>query len=455
MLRSTLFYGAVVALGIGIGFKVYLLRPSPLPPMDFDRWWGDGPQPEDEDASIRPFVIVFNESMVEDLKSRLRNRRPFTPPLYGAQSQYGMNTKYLDELLTYWSDKYNFTERAERLNKFSHYKTTIQGLDIHYIHVKPEGKGKKVLPLLMLHGWPSSSKEFDKVIPMLTTPKDGYEFIFEVIAADLPGFGFSQGTRKPGLSPLQVGTIMSNLMRRLGHNMYYIQAGDWGSQVATHMTTFIPHEILGFHTNMPVSSRPISNVKYIIGSLFPNLIMDEKYINRIYPIRKLFDYVLRESGYFHLQATKPDTIGVALSDSPAGLAAYTLEKIGVCSNRHQLNTPHGGIENIDRDDLLDTVTIVWANECIVTSMRIYAEAFAHADVFMMHNIPTVVPTAAINFKHEVVYQPDWILRDKFLNLVRSTTHDFGGHFAAMQTPKALADDVFESVKEIISFRLNY
>lgn len=131
--------------------------------------------------------------MIQDLKQRLRSRRKFTKPLEGIQSEYGMNTDYLEKILTYWLDKFDFNKRAELLNRFPHYKTKIQGLDIHYIRVKPKvNKGIEVLPLLMLHGWPSSSKEFDKVIPMLTTPKDGYEFVFEVVAADLPGFGFSE-----------------------------------------------------------------------------------------------------------------------------------------------------------------------------------------------------------------------------------------------------------------------
>lgn len=130
--------------------------------------------------------------MIQDLKQRIRNRRPLTRPLEGIQSEYGMNTLYLEKVLDYWVDKYDFKGRAALLNRYPHYKTRIQGLDIHFIRVKPEAKGKKVLPLLMMHGWPSSSKEFDKVIPMLTTPKDGYDFVFEVIAADLPGFGFSE-----------------------------------------------------------------------------------------------------------------------------------------------------------------------------------------------------------------------------------------------------------------------
>ncbi|XP_052740946.1 juvenile hormone epoxide hydrolase isoform X2 [Bicyclus anynana] len=393
--------------------------------------------------------------MIDDLKSRLKNRRPFTRPLEGKQSEYGINTIYLEEkILKYWTDQYNFTDRAEHLNMYPHFKTKIQGLDIHYIRMKPEANNsnKRVLPLLLVHGWPSSSKEFYKVIPMLTTPRSGYDFVFEVIAVDLPGFGFSEGTNKPGLSALQMGIILRNLMKRLGFSKYYIQAGDWGSQAATHLSTVFQDEVLGFHSNIPVSLRPISVIKYIIGSLFPSLIVEDKYRNRMYPITDYVTFLLKETGYFHLQTTKPDTIGAALADTPAGLAAYILEKIGVGSNWDQLHTPHGGLDEINIDDLLDTVTIMWANERITTSMRIYAESVIDwLDDFIVDNIPTFVPMAAINFRYEIIYQPDWILRDKFPNLVHSTIHDFGGHFAAIQTPKELVDDIFESVVAFIKF----
>ncbi|CAH2047077.1 unnamed protein product, partial [Iphiclides podalirius] len=360
-----------------------------------------------------------------------------------------MNTLYLEKIINHWAEKYDFEARADRLNRLPHYKTRIQGLDIHFVWAKPEVKGVKPLPLLMLHGWPSSSKEFEKVIPMLTNKRGGYDFVFEVIAPDLPGFGFSEGSNKPGLNPVQIGIIMKNLMRRLGFDKFYVQAGDWGSQTATHMATIFPEDILGFHTNMPLSSMPISFLKIVLGSMVPTLAVDARHVHRIYPLTKLFSYIMRESGYFHIQATKPDTIGVGLTDSPTGLAAYVLEKMGVCSNKEQTDTIHGGLENLELDDVLDTLTIMWANGCVVTSMRIYAEALAGREASVVHNIPTKVPTAAINFLHEVLYQPDWILRDKFHNLVRSTTVEFGGHFAALQTPRELVDDLYASVAQFV------
>ncbi|CAH0399774.1 unnamed protein product [Chilo suppressalis] len=443
---------AVVAIGTGLVITYLLHKVPEKPHFDLEKWWGIGSKPREEDVAIRNFHINFNDTIIQDLKQRIKNRRPLTKPLEGIQSEYGTNTVYLETILEYWTDKYDFKGRATLLNRFPHYKTRIQGLDIHFIKMQPQTKDLKVLPLLMLHGWPSSSKEFDKVITMLTTPKEGYDFVFEVVAADLPGFGFSEGTNKPGLNPVQIGIIMRNLMRRLGYEKFYIQAGDWGSQCATHMATIFPNEVLGFHTNMPLSSRTISTVKLLVGSLFPTLAVDPKYADRIYPLKKFFSYIMRESGYFHIQATKPDTIGVALTDSPSGLASYVIEKMAISSNRDQLNTPHGGIENLNLDDVLDTITIIWVNNCIVTSSRIYAEGTTKdPEVWTVHNIPSLVPTAAINFKHEVLYQPDWILRDKFQNLVRSTALDIGGHFAGLQTPQMLADDVFESGVAFLKF----
>ncbi|KAM3964889.1 juvenile hormone epoxide hydrolase-like protein 1 [Aphomia sociella] len=443
---------AVAAIGSGMTIS-YLLNGNggEKPELDFDKWWGIGDKPVEQETAIKMFNVDFNDTMINDLKQRLRNRRPLTRPLEGMQSEYGINTIYLDTIITYWLERYDFKKRAELLNRFPHYKTRIQGLDIHFIRVTPDIKDVKVLPLLMLHGWPSSSKEFDKVIPMLTSRRENYDFVFEVIAADLPGFGFSEGTTKPGLNPVQIGIVMKNLMKRLGFDKFYIQAGDWGSQCATHMATLFPEDILGFHTNMPLSSRKLSAVKMVTGAMFPSVIVDSKYINRIYPLTKLMSYLIKESGYFHIQATKPDTIGVALADSPVGLAAYIVEKMGVVSNRDQVNTPHGGIESLQLDDVLDTITIIWANNCIITSNRLYAEAFKSPEVRYLQSIPTPVPTAAINFRYEVMYQPDWILKDKFPNLVSSTTVDIGGHFAALHTPVLFVDDIFKATTAIIAF----
>ncbi|XP_063622121.1 juvenile hormone epoxide hydrolase-like isoform X2 [Cydia splendana] len=258
------------------------------------------------------------------------------------------------------------------------------------------------------------------------------------------------GTSKPGLNPVQIGIMMRNLMKRLGFNKFYVHAGDWGSQAATHMVTIFPDEVTGFHTNMPLSASLKSGIKILLGSLAPSLTGD--HYHRLYPLSQLL-YLVRESGYFHLMATKPDTLGVSLTDSPTGLAAYLTEKMAVGTNRYQLDTLHGGLESLELDDVLDTVTIQWVNNCAVTSMRVYAEDYfaSSPEVHELHKIPTKVPTAAIKLKYEIMWQPDWVLRDKFPNLVRSTTLDFGGHYAALEVPKELAADVFAAGAEFQKF----
>ena len=167
--------------------------------------------------------------MIKKLKFRLDDADPFIEPLEGTAFEYGFNTKRLQEVVEYWKTSYipKWTERLTFLNQFPHFKTQIQGLDIHFIHVKPKtNKDTKVFPLLLLHGWPGSIREFYDIIPLLTTPsKDN--IAFEVVVPSLPGFGFSEGASKKGLGADKIAVIMKNLMDRVGVDKFYIQAGDW------------------------------------------------------------------------------------------------------------------------------------------------------------------------------------------------------------------------------------
>ncbi|KAI4471849.1 epoxide hydrolase 1-related [Holotrichia oblita] len=170
-----------------IGLKINSLLEVPPMPVLEATWWGPG-QAKEVDTSIRPFKIDIPEKVITDLTQRLKNARPFTPPLEGIQQQYGMNTKLLSEIVEFWKTKYDWKERQTFLNQYPQFKTNIQGLDIHFLHVKPTNtKGLKVVPLLLLHGWPGSIREFYELIPLLTTPQPGKDFIFEVIAPSLPG----------------------------------------------------------------------------------------------------------------------------------------------------------------------------------------------------------------------------------------------------------------------------
>nr|ARE68677.1 juvenile hormone epoxide hydrolase [Epicauta chinensis] len=435
-----------------IGYAIHqLLQVPPLPQLE-DVWWG----PRDatkEDTSIKPFKINVSDEVLKDLKLRLQQARPFVPPLEGVQHQYGLNTNLLKKFVDYWLTKYDWREREKFLNQFPQYKVSVQGLQLHYLHVKPKNPGNlKVYPLLILHGWPGSVREFYEIIPLLTTPQKGRDFVFEVIAPSLPGYGFSEAAVKPGLSALHVAVLFKNFMKRLGFDKYYLQGGDWGGVIVQHMSVLYPERVLGVHSNMCFVNTRLSNLKTFIGSFIPQLVVDKEHAHLMYPLSEKFANILLESGYLHLQATKPDTVGVGLNDSPVGLAAYILEKFITWTNPDWKNYIDGKLtERFDYTKLLDNIMIYWVTNSITTSVRLYSETFnkAHFSLGVDQN-PINVPSACARFKHELVYQSTCILSEKFKNLVHVSDLD-GGHFAAFEVPNVLANDIYDSVAKMIEF----
>ncbi|KAF5292135.1 hypothetical protein FQA39_LY14090 [Lamprigera yunnana] len=422
-----------------------IFETPPVPNFE-QEYWGPG-APSKDDASIRPFKINVPEQVLTVLKSKLNQPISLTPPLEGIQQQYGMNTNLLKKIVEFWKTKYNWREREQYLNKYQQFQTRIQGLNIHFLHVKPtQSKGKKVLPLLLLHGWPGSIREFYEIIPLLTTPQNDQDFVFEVIAPSLPGYGFSEGSSKPGLGSAQIAHIFKVLMQRLNFDKYYVQGGDWGAFIGSFMSAFYPNHILGFHSNMCGSQMPLSTIKLLLGSLYPPLVVDEKHQDKMYPLGKIFSKLLLESGYMHLQATKPDTIGVALGDSPIGLAAYILEKFTSWTNPKWQNTEDGGLElKYTYTNLLDNIMIYWVTGSITTSMRLYSESFINNKY---QQIPIMVPTACARFPYELLYQSDSIIKDTYKSIVQITDMPTGGHFAAFEEPKLLANDIWSGIQKM-------
>ena len=187
--------------------------------------------------------------ILADLHERIQRNHRFTPPLENTAFEYGFNTGLMKKVVEHWANGYDWRAQESYMNTFPHFKTKMAGLDIHFIHVKPSDTSKPVLPLLLLHGWPGSFVEFLKIIPLLTQEREGYDFTFEVIVPSLPGYGFSEGARKPGLGPPEMGHIFNNLMKRLGFNRYYVQGGDWGSIIATSMATLYPERYIEYCLN--------------------------------------------------------------------------------------------------------------------------------------------------------------------------------------------------------------
>ncbi|EFA00569.1 Juvenile hormone epoxide hydrolase 1-like Protein [Tribolium castaneum] len=440
------FIVLLIALAIGnVIYKINTKESVKVPP---ETWWGPG-DPSKEDTRIVPFKIQVPNQILEDLRQRLKNARKFAPPLEGVHQHYGINTNLLKEIVNYWLTKYDWRERENFLNQYPQFKTNIQGLDVHFIHVKPKNvpSGVKTQPLLLVHGWPGSVREFYEIIPLLTTVQKDKKFVFEVIIPSLPGYGFSQAAVRPGLGAHQTAVIFKNLMKRLGFDRYYVQGGDWGSAVTSAMALYYPDRVKGIHLNMCVSNSYLAKLKLLAGSVWPSLVVEEKQKHKIYPLSNYFSNALLEFGYMHLQATKPDTIGVALNDSPVGLAAYIIEKFTTWTNPEWKNRADGGLlERFTYDKILDNIMIYWVTNSITTSMRIYAESInKESNVFDDRAVITV-PSACALFDHEIIYQPVSIFKDRFAKLVQVNEYD-GGHFAAFEVPESLAKDIWLAVSK--------
>lgn len=354
----------VFAVLIGVVVQKYLqiATPPELPKFDTKKYWGPGKAVPD-DTKITKFTINFPEPMIDIISTKLADTNGLVEPLEDVQFQYGFNSKKLKQVIDYWRNTYLpkwATERVQHLNKFPHYKTKVQGLNIHYIHVVPKvtKQSTKVYPLLLLHGWPGSIVEFYDIIPILTSESLDRDFVFEVIAPSLPGYGFSDAAAKPGLNFAEIAIIVNNLMVRLNKPKYFVQGGDWGAAIGMSLTTIHPENLLGYHSNFCGVVTPLSLLRTTIAELFPKQFVDEKYHSWYFPSNEGFKRLIAETGYMHLQATKPDTIGIALAQNPIGLAAYILEKFSTWTNYNYRDLPDGGLEKyFSLDNLLDNVMV--------------------------------------------------------------------------------------------------
>ncbi|XP_046739169.1 juvenile hormone epoxide hydrolase 1-like [Diprion similis] len=449
---------ALVSVLLVFGIAKYLgnkVEPE-VPTLPRDQYWGPG-KPTKIDESIRPFKIDIPKNVIDDLKNRLERTRSLRKPLEGVGWTYGINSDYFQTIIEHWRTKYDWTKRQALLNKYPQFKTNIQGLDIHFYHVKPtvpKDASVRVLPLLMVHGWPGSVVEFQKVIPQLTTPRPDRDFVFELIVPSLPGYGFSDGAVRPGMGSAHVAVIMMNLMDRLGFEKFYTQGGDWGSSVVTQMGIFYPNRVFGTHLNFCIVRIGSSMLWTIIGAFIPSLVVSDEHWSKMYPLSHHYSRLLEETGYMHLQSSKPDTVGVALTDSPAGLAAYILEKFSTWTNAEYRFSQDGKLlEKFTLDELLDNVMVYWVTSSITTSMRLYAESFnlEHRKLGT-DGLPLHSPSACALFPHELTYSPESLLRPKYPNLIQANHLPRGGHFAAFEEPQLLADDVWSFVDKVEASR---
>ncbi|XP_070533907.1 epoxide hydrolase 1-like isoform X2 [Ptychodera flava] len=441
----------VVVLSVFLG--LYLTSSEPATPPEYgDGWWGRGERPEEEeDTSIRQVWISIPDSFIEDLNARLDRRRLFQN-LEDSKFNYGFNPLYMQSVVHYWRNNFNWKQQEQVLNTYDHYKTKIEGLDVHFVHVKPKVEDpSKVRPLLMVHGWPGSFYEFYKILPMLTDPLNhggSEDDVFEVILPSIPGYGFSEAPYKQGFDAIAAARVFDKLMVRLGFEKYYYQGGDWGSLIGYYLSLIQPSHVLGYHSNMPAGQPPYYFVKLAIGSIFPSLVIDDDEYDRVFPLGEKFTQLMAASGYMHLQATKPDTAGYGLTDSPVGLAAYILEKFSGWTNPAYNDLEDGGLEkHFSIDDLLTNVMIYWVNGNIAPSMRFYKESIPKMLSEPANHVVNV-PTGIAALKYELGYMPENWARQIYPDLVSYTRMPRGGHFAAMEEPLLLAEDLRQFVRKV-------
>ncbi|CAH2256365.1 epoxide hydrolase 1-like [Pelobates cultripes] len=456
--------GSVVvpaAIGIGGALACWILRGRKKKSIDLgDGWWGQGLRPhlQLEDTSVRPFHIEISDADIKDLYDRL-DRTRFFSPLEDSKFHYGFNSTHLRKVVSYWRNQFDWQKQVKILNRYPHYKTTIEGLEVHFIHVKPPhlGPGQKARPLLMVHGWPGSFYEFYHILPLLTEPAKhclNPDLVFEVICPSIPGYGFSEASHKKGFSAFDAARIFYKLMIRLGFREFYLQGGDWGSRITTLLSQMKPESVMGLHLNFAMLPKAGFGMllSLALGRYFPWLVgLTKEDVRRIYPYFEKNVYaLLLESGYMHIQATKPDTVGSALNDSPVGLAAYILEKFSTWTDNEFRDLEDGGLERkYCLDDLLTNVMIYWTTGSITSSMRFYKENFPrNYDQTPDVKLSVYVPTGIAAFPCELVHAPRVWAKHKFGNIATYTYMPRGGHFAALEEPELLARDIQNFVSTV-------
>ncbi|CAD5209364.1 unnamed protein product [Bursaphelenchus okinawaensis] len=441
---------AIVAAVFGVSLFFVLNRPATKLNFPKNGYYGTG-EPKNDDTSINPFKIQVSDKDINDLKERLKNARVGHEGLEDVQDfNYGFKKTTLMQWRDYWMNKYDWRKAEAQLNAFPQFTTQIEGLKIHFIHAKAASGYKKVVPLLLAHGWPGNVYEFYKIIPMLTDPKKhgfGGEVAFEVVAPSMPGYGWSEASHKSGLSAFAVTRIFKKLMTdRLKFPKFLVQGGDWGSLVASAMGKLYPESLIGVHFNMAFIASGASNfLKMIAGSYYPSLVFEDKTFSQ-YSLKKMLLFMVKESGYMHIQSTKPDTVGVGLNDSPLGLLAYVGEKFSTWTDPTFVNKQDGGLEKYyTKDEVLTIISIYWFNQNILASQRLYKETFGDPHYLAFSSAYCSAPTGFAHFPNDLVQTPHELLLPGY-NLTHYTYLENGGHFAAFQFPKQLATDVIKFTK---------
>jgi pimeloyl-ACP methyl ester carboxylesterase len=443
----------VLIVGVWYGIPQQKGIAEAYPPHSVDVWWAKG-EPR-EDTSVRNFRIKVEDDMLQDLKARLSATRFFEGVTGGNDWERGTPQQFMKELVQYWQNTFNWTAQVAKINKFDQFVTNINGLDIHFIHVKANRENKcvkKSIPLLLLHGWPGSFVEFLEVIQLLSDPECGDAntwngLAYDLVIPSLPGYGFSGAPTKPGMNAPAIAIIVAKLMNRLGYSQYVAQGGDYGSFIAKMLPIYDSEHCVGIHLNMYLASTPLLKAAYQlpIEYFFPNTFFNGHDRRKYFPSR--LHQLLTETGYMHLQATRPYTLAQGLTDSPAGLAAYIIEKF------YHWADVRGDIHNtFTKDQLLTNVMIYWTTNSISSSVNYYYEIVR--DIYFMDALTreqTTKPTALMDLYTELaISNPPFPWTSHiFTNIAQQTQYESGGHFAAMEQPELFSKDLLMFGKVLV------
>jgi pimeloyl-ACP methyl ester carboxylesterase len=367
-------------------------------------------------VDVEPFTIAVADEVLSDLRTRLLDTRwPEAAP--GPPWEQGTDLAYLQELVAYWIDGFDWRARERELNALRHFNATVDGTKIHFVHERAaSGDG---IPLILTHGWPSSFLELLALVPLLNDR-------FDLVIPSLPGYGFSQRPHRTGVTSRFTAGVWHELMRGLGYERYGAHGADWGAAVSTFMALDDPEPVIGLHLanldNAPYTgpgSRPLSDAERAYAADFQRWLDEER-------------------AYGAIQSTRPQTLAYGLNDSPAALAAWILEKWRLWGDTA------GDLERrFPRDFLLTNVTLYWATATIVTSMRDYFDNRWSPDTTIGPDDFVRVPTAVSVFEHNFVpegHMPrEWA--ERLYDVRRWTPMPRGGHFPAAEEPELLATDI--------------
>lgn len=368
---------------------------------------------------LTPFRIRIPETAVADVRDRLRSTR--WPERETAEGwTQGTPLAYARELCRYWEQDYDWRAAETRLNRFPQFTTDIDDLSVHFVHVRSPHPG--AVPLLMTHGWPGSVTEFHKVLDQLASPSEGVGF--HVVCPSLPGFGFSEKPSRPGWGTARIADAWDTLMNRLGYPRYVAQGGDWGARIAMALGRRHPESLIGIHLNM---------IPFPVPGSTEDLTDAERAA-----VDALARHRAQGTAYAAIQATRPQSIGYGLVDSPAALAAWITEKFQAWSD---CAGDPGTV--FTSDELLDNIMLYWLPATGASAARIYWESFA---VSSAYEGPVPVPAGCSVFPADIYRPSRRLAQPQFPDLRYWNELDRGGHFAALEQPAAFVDEVRAAVQ---------